>query len=201
MPAITWLLVVVTGLLYATSQVQEKNIVILTADPDGKVGQVAVSTKGGQQLLVAANQMTVVSDPAKAPAPTKMATREYIERNFADALSVEPLPPIKFLLYFQPDSTDLDPASAAIIPEILAAIILRESKDIGIHGHSDRVGSAEKNLELSLRRAIAVESLLLENDISPDCLEVASHGEGNPLVPTLDEVAEPRNRRVEVVVR
>lgn len=201
MQAAAWLLVVFTGLLFSTFQGNEKNVFILTPDPDGQVGQVAVSTKGGQQLLSAANQMTVVSDPGKAPSPTKVATDEYINRNFAEALSIQPLPPVKFLLYFQPDSTDLDQASAAVVPEILTAIILRESKDIGVHGHSDRTGAAEKNLELSLRRAIAVESLLMQNGIPEEHLEVASHGEGNPLVATADGVAEPRNRRVEVVVR
>jgi outer membrane protein OmpA-like peptidoglycan-associated protein len=83
----------------------------------------------------------------------------------------------------------------------MAAIILRESRDIGIHGHSDRTGSAEKNLDLSLRRAVAVENILLQHGINRGYLEVRSHGEGNPLVPTADGVDEPRNRRVEVVVR
>lgn len=201
MQAAAWLLVVVTGILFSTFQGEERNIVILTPDPDGQVGQVAVATKGGQQLLSAANQMTVVGNPAKPPSTTRLATAEYIDRNFAEALSIQPLPPVKFLLYFQPDSTELDPSSQTVIPEILAAIILRDSKDIGIHGHSDRLGAAEKNLELSLNRAIAVENILLQNGINQETLEVASHGEGNPLVPTADEVAEPRNRRVEVVVR
>lgn len=201
MQAAAWLLVVISGILFSTFQGEERNIVILTPDPDGRVGQVAVATKGGQQLLSAANQMTVVGDPAKPPAATKVATAEYIDRTFAEALSIQPMSPAKFLLYFQPNSTELDPLSQQVIPEILAAIILRDSKDIGIHGHSDRLGAPEKNLELSLNRAIAVETILLQHGISQEILEVASHGEGNPLVPTPDEVAEPRNRRVEVVVR
>lgn len=201
MQAAAWLLVVITGALFATFQGEEKSVVILTPDPDGQVGQVVVATKGGQQQLSAANQMTVVSNPAKSPSSVKVATTEYIDQNFAEALSIQPFPPVKFILYFQPDSTELDPSSEPLIPKVLAAIILRESKDIGIHGHSDRTGSAETNLELSLRRALAVESILLQNGINQEYLEVASHGEGNPLVPTPDEVAEPRNRRVEVVVR
>lgn len=201
MQVAVWLLVVFTGVLFSTFQEEEQSVIILMSDLSGQVGQVAVTTKGGQQLLSAANQMTVVSNPAKPPSAIKIATTEYIDWNFAEALAIQPFPPVKFLLYFQPNSTELEPSSTAVLPEILAAIILRESKDIGIHGHSDRIGAADKNLELSLLRAVAVENLLLQNGISPDYLEVASHGEGNPLVPTPDEVAEPRNRRVEVIVR
>lgn len=201
MKALALLLVLFTGMFFSTRRAEESNVVILTPDPDGQVGQVTVATKGGEQRLTAANQMTIVSHKDQPPSAVKVATAEYIEQNFADAVSMLPMQPIKFILYFQPDSTELDAASQELIPKILAAIILREAKDIGIHGHSDRLGSTEKNLELSLRRARAVEELLLQNGISKDFLEVASHGEGNPLVPTADEVAEPRNRRVEVIVR
>ena len=176
-------------------------MVILTPDADGQVGQVAVTTKGGQQRLSAANQMTAVGNPDKPPSAVKFASTEYIDENFKDALSLHPTKPVKFLLYFQPDSTELDPASSPVILQVMAAIILRESKDIGIHGHSDRTGAADKNLELSLRRAIAVESTLLQQGINQNYLEVTSHGEGNPLVSTPDGVEEPRNRRVEVIVR
>ena len=48
---------------------------------------------------------------------------------------------------------------------------------------------------------IFLASGLEKNGINQDYLEVTSHGEGNPLVPTPDGVDEPRNRRVEVVVR
>jgi outer membrane protein OmpA-like peptidoglycan-associated protein len=196
-----WLLVVFTGLIFSSSQREEKSVVVLIPDADGVVGQVAVTTKGGQQHLSTANQMTVVGNPAEPPSAAKIASTEYIDENFKDALSLHPMKPVKFLLYFQPDSTELDPASSPGIVQVLAAIILRESKDIGIHGHSDRTGTPERNLELSLRRAIAVENILLQNGINQDYLEVTSHGEGNPLVPTADGVDEPRNRRGEVVVR
>jgi outer membrane protein OmpA-like peptidoglycan-associated protein len=46
-----------------------------------------------------------------------------------------------------------------------------------------------------------VRDLLVAEGIDPAMIQVTSHGEENPLVPTEDEVAEPRNRRVEVTVR
>ena len=35
----------------------------------------------------------------------------------------------------------------------------------------------------------------------PRLIEMSSHGENNPLVPTADNIHEPRNRRVEISVR
>jgi outer membrane protein OmpA-like peptidoglycan-associated protein len=63
------------------------------------------------------------------------------------------------------------------------------------------VGSAESNAELALGRAREVARELIEVGIDESLLRIDSHGEGNPLVITQDNVEEPRNRRVEVVVR
>jgi outer membrane protein OmpA-like peptidoglycan-associated protein len=46
-----------------------------------------------------------------------------------------------------------------------------------------------------------VGALLAAERIDPGSLEITSHGEANLLVPTADNVSEPRNRRVEVTVR
>jgi outer membrane protein OmpA-like peptidoglycan-associated protein len=46
-----------------------------------------------------------------------------------------------------------------------------------------------------------VADLLVVAGVEPAIMEIVSHGEGDPLVATEDEVAEPKNRRVEVTVR
>ena len=56
-------------------------------------------------------------------------------------------------------------------------------------------------MRLSLQRAILVRDYLVGEDVDASIIQVDSHGEGNPLFPTADEVPEPRNRRVEVLVR
>jgi outer membrane protein OmpA-like peptidoglycan-associated protein len=63
------------------------------------------------------------------------------------------------------------------------------------------VGTRRYNYLLSLERAQAVASFLIAERVDPSLLAIDSHGEDNPLVPTGDEVSEPRNRRVEVTVR
>jgi outer membrane protein OmpA-like peptidoglycan-associated protein len=63
------------------------------------------------------------------------------------------------------------------------------------------VGDKSYNYRLSLMRAKTVAALLVAKGLDPSILEITSHGKDNPLVPTGDQVFEPRNRRVEVTVR
>jgi OOP family OmpA-OmpF porin len=69
-----------------------------------------------------------------------------------------------------------------------------------IEGHTDTVGAADYNKQLSERRAAAVASYLETNfKVAPDRLQAVGMGEQGLLVPTPDQTNEPRNRRVEVI--
>jgi outer membrane protein OmpA-like peptidoglycan-associated protein len=69
-----------------------------------------------------------------------------------------------------------------------------------IEGHTDRVGSAANNQVLSERRASAVRDFLIARfAIAPQRLVSEGLGETQPLITTADEVAHPRNRRVQVI--
>ena len=126
---------------------------------------------------------------------------EEIQDTFADALAAEPLPPVKFILHFMPDSDQLTDESRAVLPDIFQTIQSRQSTDIVISGHTDTVGEKNYNYTLSLERAQAIFKILEAQGAVPAHITVTSHGEGNPLIKTADEVAEPKNRRVEVTIR
>ena len=69
-----------------------------------------------------------------------------------------------------------------------------------IEGHTDTVGDAAMNEALSLRRAEAVVAFITRNyGVDRGRLTAVGLGEAQPLVPTGDNVPEPRNRRVVVV--
>lgn len=178
-----------------------RHTVILVPDSDGHTGKAEVITDGGRQSLDKANDMTRVSGRSAAPSPATTADSMFISTTFADAIAAEPLAPEKFILFFETGGSNLLSESKAVITNILAAIIRRGAISISVSGHTDAVGSMQLNDELARSRAQAVSNILIQNGVSPDMLEVTSHGKGNPLVPTPDGVAEPRNRRVEVIVR
>lgn len=175
--------------------------VVLIEDPDGSVGQVEVSTPSGTQRLAAAGQATSVKDSSARPDPVHTLDQTAIEKDYGPAMRAMPTPPERFLLYFEFGRTELTLESQPAPAKILESVQLRNSRDVRVNGHSDTVGSREDNARLSLDRAQEARDLLIEKGVDPAIIQVSSHGEGNPLIPTPDETAEPRNRRVEVLVR
>ncbi|MBP2683752.1 MAG: OmpA/MotB domain protein [Deltaproteobacteria bacterium] len=117
------------------------------------------------------------------------------------ALAALPKPPARFILYFYHDSVELTTKSEALLQKVLVTIRDRAPVDVSVVGHTDTVGKKEYNYDLSMKRARAVASILLANGVDPSVLDITSHGKDNPLVPTGDQVPEPRNRRVEITVR
>jgi outer membrane protein OmpA-like peptidoglycan-associated protein len=179
----------------------KKNLIVLLPDPDGQVGEITVENKGGTQLLTEPRHATEIKAADVSPTAPVTMKEEEVLRVFGEALSALPEPPIRFLLYFISGTSELTAESQGKISEILRAIEARKSKDIAIVGHTDRVGSREKNQKLGLDRAVSTKNIFVSTGVDPSGIEVASHGEDNPSIKTADNVAEPRNRRVEITVR
>ncbi|NLV25331.1 MAG: OmpA family protein [Deltaproteobacteria bacterium] len=178
-----------------------KSMVVLIPDPDGAVGTLEVINEAGNQILSGANQAVRIKDRSTRPSEAVALSGDKIRATFADALAARPLPPEKFILYFKADSHELVADSSALLPQIIQAISKRGATEIAVSGHTDKVGAQDYNYRLSLERAREVFAVLVANGAVAENITVTSHGEGNPLVKTADEVAEPRNRRVEVVVK
>ena len=68
-------------------------------------------------------------------------------------------------------------------------------------GHTDTVGTLSYNDKLSLARAERLREMLVSLGIAPERVQSAGRGKRELLVPTDDNTAEPRNRRVEISVR
>jgi outer membrane protein OmpA-like peptidoglycan-associated protein len=105
------------------------------------------------------------------------------------------------LVYFVSGRDELTPDSGPILEQVKAELARRPAPEIAVIGHTDRVGKLETNDALSLKRAQFVRDALVGAGIDASQMEVSGRGEREPLVPTADEVAEPKNRRVEINVR
>ncbi len=175
--------------------------VVLLEDADGGVGRITVKSAAGSQVLESAHQETRVNTPDARPTAPRILDPAQIARQYGATLAALPQPPEIFRLYFESDSTALTAPSASDIEPVVAAVQRRNSVDVRISGHCDRVGSESYNLRLALERAHAVRDRLVQAGLEPSTIRVSSHGFSHPLVPTPDQVPEPRNRRVEVTVR
>jgi outer membrane protein OmpA-like peptidoglycan-associated protein len=116
-------------------------------------------------------------------------------------LAAQPLPPKRFLLYFETGGVQLTPESQQLFPQVLVEILLHPAVDISVIGHTDTAGDADKNWELGLTRAQSVADMLISKNVKVLELTISSHGESNLLVPTPDDTPEPMNRLVEISVR
>lgn len=77
--------------------------------------------------------------------------------------------------------------------------ILTESSDLGVEiiGHTDSIGEADYNQELSMKRAISVRDYLVSKGISADRINCSGMGSASPLLPNTTEENRSKNRRIE----
>ena len=179
---------------------QSSDTIILLPDDQGRTGAIIVSGRGGDQVLSEPRQAVTVQSGAPPREPFIMPQNE-VDSLVGPALAALPKPPVQFILYFEHDTTELTKESLAHIKEVVRTIRERAPADVSVVGHTDTMGTKRYNNRLSLKRARAVASLLSEKGVDPASLQITYHGEDNLLVPTGDQVPEPRNRRVEVTVR
>jgi outer membrane protein OmpA-like peptidoglycan-associated protein len=178
-----------------------QDVVVLLPDPgDGTIGRAVVSNPAGAVDLAAARESTSVS-LNQPPAPVTVMSQAEVRRLFGDALSALPPAPQHFILFFRFESDELTEESRALLPQVLQAIKNRPVPEIAVVGHTDTMGTAGSNIELGLRRANAIRSVLIDAGVDAALIEATSHGEADLLVKTADEVPEPRNRRVDITVR
>ncbi|MDR3641442.1 MAG: OmpA family protein [Humidesulfovibrio sp.] len=177
-----------------------RNVVQLVPDPDGHVGVVRVTTAAGAAELSQAGNAVRVADAKSMPSPPEVLSEAESDALFGMAKRALPSKPVRFILYFENEGTKLTPESQALLPQVLATAQERQSRDIAIVGHASRQGDESLNITLSRRRAEFVSRLLEKQGLSPEDLEITSHGSANPLVVSTRK-NEPRNRRVEITVR
>jgi len=186
-------------LLVGCAKPVRDDLYVLLPDKDGKTGALSVESGGQQTVLDQPYASARVTEPGRVAAGA--VTEQEARQAFGAALEAQPARPTSFIVYFLEGRDELTPDSRQLLGRILDEIARRPAPEIIVIGHTDRVGAVPYNDALSLRRAERVRDELVKVGIAPDRIRVAGRGEREPLVPTADEVAEPRNRRVEINVR
>ena len=125
----------------------------------------------------------VVEDP--------MATRTIDELNRESPMQV---------VYYLYDSAELSPEGRAALDANAAVLKKYPSWTVTIEGHCDERGTAEYNLALGERRAVAAQSYLVALGVPASRVKVVSYGKEFPFDPGHDEAAWARNRRAHFVI-
>jgi len=192
------LLAAVVAALLGACAAKPQGSVVLLPDAQGKDTAVRVQQEGGEVVLdqpYAAAQLTS-RGPVKAT-----SSAAQVQAQFGDALAARPLPAQQFTLYFVEGKDEFTDESRRAFDSVFAEIARRPVPDLLVIGHTDKVGNDAFNDALSRQRAEVVRKALVERGIAAGSIVVVGRGKREPIVPTADGVAEPRNRRVEILVR
>ena len=103
-----------------------------------------------------------------------------------------------YVVYFNTGQSDLSPEAAATVSQAAAAF--KQGGAVAVRGHTDTVGNAEANLQLSLRRSASVKDALQRNGVPAAAIRSGGLGEQDLPVPTADQVPERLNRSVHITV-
>jgi len=151
---------------------------------------------------------TTATAPARPPAPPvpvnepTVVPPEPVRDDAISSASLDdlnknsPLNPV----YFELDSSDLSPSGQKALDANAALLKKYPTWAVTIEGHCDERGTAEYNLALGERRAIAARAYLVSLGIAADRLRTVSYGKEFPFDPGHDEGAWSKNRRAHFVI-
>lgn len=185
--------VLIALILFAPRQTNETVTVLPSAD--GHIGTVVVQRGDERQVL---NQPYAT---ARSGEPVVVLSAAEVRQTFGPTLEALPARPTVFMLHFVTGTDELTEESKAELPKILDALKQRGVPDVLVIGHTDTVGELNGNDVLSAQRAETVKGFLIGIGIAAERIQTAGRGKREPIVPTGDNVDEPKNRRVEINVR
>ncbi len=135
-----------------------------------------------------------VSEPVPVP---PMPVEDSIGSKSLDDLNRDsPLSP----LFFADDSSEVSAEGQQVLQANAAVLKKFPTWQITIEGHCDERGTAEYNLALGERRALAARSYLVSLGIPADKVKTVSYGKEFPFDAGKDAAAWAKNRRAHFVI-
>ena len=186
---------------------QKQTKVVLLPQENEEVGAISLSI-GDQSVTL--DKPYSVSQSGKMD--VQMADPEEIKKEYGGLFKAElkrpkektPPPPApvldQFTLFFQQNSEELVPDSDHVLRKIIRLLRGLPPARIRVAGYTDTLGTVEKNMELSRKRANRIAEIITTEDTGLNFLEIRGYGEHGLNVSTQDETSEHRNRRVTVTI-
>jgi len=103
-------------------------------------------------------------------------------------------------IFFESGKFKLLEDSFAELNRVVQFLMDNPNVNIQINGHTDDVGTDEKNFRLSLSRAAAVADYIISKGIQRSRLNVKVYGKTQPVVSNMSAESRSQNRRVEFVI-
>jgi peptidoglycan-associated lipoprotein len=176
------------------------------SDPDGDPLTYRWSAPTGT-LANPSEVQTVWTAPCEpGPVPVTVTVDDGKGGTASDTVTIQVIrPPVKEIVFedvhFDFDRYTLRPDAARILDEAVKALGENPNLRVEIEGHTCNIGTAEYNLALGERRAVAVREYLTTRGVGADRLRTVSYGEERPKHENAREETRRLNRRAAMVVR
>jgi len=106
---------------------------------------------------------------------------------------------IALYINFETGKADIKPESQKTVDEIVALLKNNPSLNVTVEGHTDNVGNATSNQQLSENRAKSVMNALVAKGIVKTRLSAKGWGQTKPVADNNSDEGKAKNRRVEIV--
>ena len=136
-----------------------------------------------------------VAEPVPVP-PEPLAEDTIGSRSLDDLNRDSPLAP----LFFDLDSAEVSADGQQVLQANARVLEKYPTWQVTIEGHCDERGTAEYNLALGERRALAAKTYLVSLGIAADKVRTVSYGKEFPFDPGHDDAAWAKNRRAHFVI-
>ena len=103
-------------------------------------------------------------------------------------------------LFFELDSADVSADGQKVLQENASVLKKYSTWQVTIEGHCDERGTAEYNLALGERRALAAKNYLVSLGIPADQVRTVSYGKEFPFDAGHEDAAWSKNRRAHFVI-
>lgn len=170
--------------------------------PAGKTYQVVYLSLGDEKI----NAKVKVSDAPMQNIKLTLRYKRYVPEPVVVVSDNEEEPTVQDprARVFRLDKVNFGSASAKLEPDsfprldsIVEYMTYKPSSRIEVSGHTDDVGSAEKNKALSEKRALACRAYLVSKGIDARRIEAVGHGDERPVASNNTDDGRRQNRRIE----
>jgi outer membrane protein OmpA-like peptidoglycan-associated protein len=198
----------------AHAKIVESNIEVARAERRGESDQAraqAVATEELADTRAQLQRVRGVMEKTEAQLLDERERRQQAERAQQQALAAlgnvkqdqrGTVITLSGSVIFSSGRSELLPSARSKLSEVAAALAQGDpGARIVVEGHTDSVGSAEKNQELSIERAESVRDELIARGVAAERVTVQGFGPSRPIADNGTPAGRANNRRVEIVVQ